>query len=247
MLHAKSPGSSKAFKLPSGGERELMTRRQLLALLVVSCATTLAPAKKLGWTRLFDGHDLKGWTHIGAGSFVVGDGLLKSQGGPGLLYSQAGNIADCEIRVVYRMEHENDNSGVFIRIPEQPTDARDALNQAYVVQIGNHPGDDYHATGALYSFTKALAKPEKPTPEWNTMLIRLEGTRTQVFVNEVKVTDFTEGQPVPPKTSDDQPNRGQRPDKGWIGLENFSDKDVVYFKSVELLKLGSEESPVVYH
>ena len=31
------------------------------------------------------------------------------------------------------------------------------------------------------------------------MLIRIEGPRTQVFVNDVKVTDYTEGQPVPDK------------------------------------------------
>jgi hypothetical protein len=65
-------------------------------------------------------------------------------------------------------------------------------------------------------------------------------------VNDVKVTDFTEGDPVPPKKLSFEPNRGQRPEKGWIGLQNHSDKDIVYFKSVELLKLGSEQNPVIY-
>jgi Domain of Unknown Function (DUF1080) len=227
-----------------------MAKRQLVTLLFVLCATTLAPARKLGWTPLFDGHDLKGWTHIGSGGFVVEHGLLKTVGGMGLLYSQVGAMPDCEIRVVYRMEHENDNSGVFIRIPEQPTDPVNAVNQGYVVQIGNHPEpsgeDDDGVTGTLYSFTKPRAKPGKPGPEWNTMLIRIEGPRTQVFVNDVKVTDYIEGQPVPPKKLDNEPNRGQRPEKGWIGLQNYSDKDVVYFKSVELLKLGSEQQEVIY-
>ena len=31
------------------------------------------------------------------------------------------------------------------------------------------------------------------------MVIRIEGPHTQVFVNDVKVTDYTEGQPVPDK------------------------------------------------
>jgi hypothetical protein len=227
-----------------------MTLRRMLALLVVLGATTLAPAKDLGFAPLFNGKNLNGWKHVGPGSFVVEHGLLKSQGGMGLLYSMVGPVSDCEIRVVYKMEHENDNSGVFIRIPEEPTDPWNAVNQGYEVQIDNHPErggeDDYHVTGTLYSFTKPLAKPGKPGPEWNTMVIRIEGLRTQVWVNDVKVTDFTEGMPVPPKKLDFEPNRGQRPERGWIGLQNHSDKDVVYFKSIELMKLGSEQDPVTY-
>jgi hypothetical protein len=60
----------------------------------------------------------------------------------------------------------------------------------------------------------------------------LKVPRTQVFVNDVKVTDYTEGQPVPPKKLSFEPDRGPRPDKGWIGLQNHSDKDIVYFKTV---------------
>ena len=64
-------------------------------------------------------------------------------------------MADCEIKVVYRMEHENDNSGVFIRIPTEPTEPWMPVNRGYEVQIDNHPErgneDDYHVTGTLYS------------------------------------------------------------------------------------------------
>ena len=71
----------------------------------------LAPAKQLGWQPLFDGHDLRGWKHVGPGGFTVEHGLLKTQGGMGLLYWADHPFGDCEIKVVYRMEHENDNSG----------------------------------------------------------------------------------------------------------------------------------------
>jgi Domain of Unknown Function (DUF1080) len=222
-----------------------MRKRWMLALLIPLCAATMAPAKQLGWQKLFDGHDLKGWKHVGPGGFTVEHGLLKPYGGMGLLYWAGGPFSDCEIKVEYKMEHENDNSGVFIRIPTEPTEPWMPVNRGYEVQIDNQPEkggeDDYHVTGTLYSLTKPLAKPGKPGPEWNTMLIRIEGTRTQVFVNDVKVTDYTEGQPVPPKKLSFEPDRGPRPDKGWIGLQNHSDKDIVYFKSVELLPLGIEQ------
>ncbi len=221
-----------------------MKKPHVFPLLILAGATALAPAKQLGWQKLFNGHDLKGWQHVGPGSFTVEHGLLKTQGGMGLLYWAGGPFGDCEIKVVYRMKDENDNSGVFIRIPSAPTEPWMPVNRGYEVQIDNRPDlskeDNYHVTGTLYSLTKPLAEPGKPGPQWNTMLIRLRGPRTQVFVNEVKVTDYIEGQPVPPKKFDFEPDRGVRPDKGWIGLQNHSAKDIVYFKSVAVLPLGPE-------
>jgi hypothetical protein len=52
-------------------------------------------------------------------------------------------------------------------------------------------------TGTLYSLTKPLAKPGLPGPEWNTMEITLDGPHTIVVLNGVKVTSYTEGEPVP--------------------------------------------------
>jgi hypothetical protein len=222
-----------------------MKKWRLLGLVFLACASTFAPAKQLGYRELFDGKDLRGWKHVGPGGFTVEHGMLRGYGGMGLLYWAGGPFGDCEIKIVYRMTHENDNSGVFIRIPTEPTEPWMPVNKGYEVQIDNHPElggeDDYHVTGTLYSLTKPLAKPGKPGPEWNTMLIRLEGPHTQVFLNDQKVTDYTEGQPVPPKKLSYEPDRGLRPDKGWIGIQNHSDKDIVEFKSISVLSLGPEQ------
>src|SRR6267154_2126866 len=96
---------------------------------------------------------------------------------------------------------------------------------------------DHHITGTLYSLTKPLAKPGKPGPEWNTMDITLDGPHTVVVLNGVKVTDYTEGQPVPEKKFDFEPEHGPRPDEGWFGLQNHSDNDIVMFKEVALKPL----------
>jgi Domain of Unknown Function (DUF1080) len=222
-----------------------MKKWRLLGLVFLACAAVVAPAKQLGYRELFDGKDLRGWKHVGPGGFTVEHGLLRGYGGMGLLYWADGPFGDCEIKIVYRMTHENDNSGVFIRIPMEPTEPWMPVNKGYEVQIDNHPElggeDDYHITGTLYSLTKPLAKPGKPGPEWNTMVIRLEGPHTQVFLNDMKVTDYTEGQPVPPKKLSYEPDRGLRPDKGWIGLQNHSNNDIVEFKSVSVLSLGPEQ------
>jgi hypothetical protein len=70
------------------------------------------------------------------------------------------------------------------------------------------------------------------------MEITLDGPRTIVSVNGAKVTDYTEGQPVPPRKEDWEPYRGPRPNEGYIGLQNHSDNDIVFFKEVAVKKLG---------
>jgi hypothetical protein len=172
---------------------------------------------------------------------MVEDGLIKSQGGMGLLYWTGGKLSNCTIRVVYRMRDHNSNSGVFIRIPIEPREEWMPVHYGYEVQIDNEPEksneDDYHVTGTLYSLTKPLAKPGKPGPEWNTMEITLDGPRTIVFLNGAKVTDYTEGDPVPTRKFDFEPQHGPRPVEGYIGLQNHSDTDVVFFKEVAIKKL----------
>ena len=201
----------------------------------------MGSAESQEWTQLFNGKDLTGWKHVGPGEMTVEDGLIRTHGGMGLLYWTRQKFGNCTIRVVFRMRDENDNSGVFIRIPVEPHEAWMPVHYGYEVQIDNQPDksdeDDYHITGTLYSLTKPMAKPAKPRPEWNTMEITLDGPRTIVFVNGVKVTDYTEGQPVPERKFGFEPERGRRPDDGYIGLQNHSEKDVVFFKEVSWKKL----------
>jgi hypothetical protein len=221
-----------------------MRRPLLMVIALAATATTLAVtthAQKPEWKPLFNGKDLTGWKHVGPGGDTVEDGLIKTQGGMGLLYWTGGKVGNCRIRVVFKMRDANDNSGVFIRIPIEPREEWMPVHYGYEVQIDNHPEaskeDDYHVTGTLYSLTKPLAKPGKPGPEWNTMIITLDGPHTIVELNGAKVTDYTEGQPVPERKFDFEPQRGRRPDEGWFGLQNHSDNDVVFFKEVSIQPL----------
>ena len=197
-----------------------------------------APTPPRRVQQLFNGKDLTGWKHVGPGSMSVENGLLRGHGGMGLLYWAGGPFSNCTFHIVYKMRDENDNSGVFIRIPVEPREEWMPVHYGYEVQIDNHPErskeDDYHITGTLYSLTKPLAKPGKPGPEWNTMDITLEGPRTLVYVNGVKVTDYREGDPVPPRKFDFEPQRGRRPNTGWFGIQNHSDNDIVYFKKISV-------------
>ncbi len=192
------------------------------------------------WRQLYNGKDLSGWQQVGPGNFVVEDGLLKTVGGMGMILYPAEKFSNAIIRVVFKVKDNDCNSGVFVRIPEKPADEWIAVNKGYEVQIDNgirHVGGEYHCTGVLYSLTKAMAHPQKKPGEWNTMEITLDGQRTLIYLNGEKVTDFKEGDPVPPKTRDFEPERGPRPESGYIGLQNHDTLSTVYFKEVAVKPL----------
>ena len=216
-----------------------MQKRLALLCLALGLLASASPAQTSEWKQLFDGKDLTGWKHVGPGEMTVEDGLIQTHGGMGLLYWAGGKLGDCTIRVVFKMRDTNDNSGVYIRIPIEPREAWMPVHYGYEVQIDNvaEGEDDRHITGMLYSLTKPLARAGKPGPQWNTMEITLDGPHTSVVLNGVKVTDFTEGDPVPEKKFDFEPERGPRPQDGYIGLQNHSRDDVVFFKEVAVKML----------
>ena len=217
-----------------------MLRRSMLIIAILALAAVPGGAQTSGWRQLFNGKDMTGWQQVGPGSFVVENGLLKPVGGMGLLWYTPNKISNSVIRVVFKVTNENDNAGVFIRIPIAPREEWMPVNYGEEAQIFG-AGDEYHCTGVLYSLTKALARPSKPIGEWNTMEITLEGPHTVVVLNGVKVTDYTEGQPVPERVKDYEPQRGRRPDAGYIGLQNHPREDKtdsgVYFKEVAVRPL----------
>ena len=186
------------------------------------------------WKPLYNGENTDGWEHVGDGSFVVEEGILKSQGGMGLLWYTGQQFEDVQLRVVYKGANAN-NAGVFIRIPEKPEEAWMPVNRGYEVQIDDRE-DEFHKTGVLYSLTKAKASPGK-ADEWNTMEITLDGDRTIVRVNGELVTDYTEGDPVPEKVESYEPDRGPRPVSGYIGLQNHGHDDVIQFREVSYREL----------
>ncbi len=207
----------------------------LISLAVTASVLAMTTAHSADqWRPLFNGRNLDGWTHFGDGSFVIENAMLKTQGGMGLLAYTNEKFDKVTYRIVYRSDDpmESGNAGVFIRIPEKPTEPWMPMNRGYEVQI-DESDDDFHRTGVLYSFTQALAKPA--VREWNTMEITIDGDRTVVHVNGEKVTDHREGEPVPEKKLRWEPDRGRRPSEaGYLGLQNHSDKDIVYFKEVSV-------------
>lgn len=206
-----------------------MKRISILFALAAALGSTAAA----GGRQLFNGKDLDGWTMVGPGRFVVEQGLMKTEGGMGLLYYARERFGNCRIRVVFRTASDSANSGVVIRLPEPPPDPWYGVHNGYEVQIAAG-GDEWHATGSIYSLARVTARPHKPAGEWNVMEIELDGPVTRTTLNGVRVMEFDPSQPVPPRRRWYEPARGPRPDIGYIGLQNHDAKSLVYFREVSV-------------
>jgi hypothetical protein len=204
-----------------------------LALALVFASLLAAQERK----QLFNGKNLDGWdTAGGVGGWVVEDGAIRAQGGRTMLWYSREKIGNVTLRVVYKMTDPRGNSGVFIRIPDKPPNESYAIHHGIEVQIDDRD-DDWHCTGVLYSMTKAKARPSKPPGEWNTMEITMDGLRTIVHLNGVLVTDYDGVSPVPEKTKPYEPERGPRPEYGYIGLQHHDERAVIYFKEISAAPL----------
>ncbi len=209
--------------------RSLLASVALLAAL--ACGSGEPPA-----AQLFNGTDLTDWRHVGPGEFVLEEGELRTSGGMGLLVFDGQPIGDAVLRVVYKPESPDSNAGVFIRCPEKPHDPWFAVHRGYEVQIQDS-GDEYHRTGSIYSLAPAADFPAS-ADGWNTMEIELRGQLTRVSVNGKLVNEFDGGQDVPQRTKWYEPQRGPRPDQGYIGLQNHDEGSVVRFREVSVRPLA---------
>ncbi len=202
---------------------------------IVAAALVLTACAEPERQQLFNGVDLSGWRHVGPGEFVVEDGALKTVGGMGLLVYDGGPVGSAVLRVVYRPETPDSNAGVFVRIPEPARDPWFAVHKGYEVQIQDS-GDEFHRTGSIYSLSPAK---EFPASEdgWNTMEIELAGQTTRVRVNGALINEFRGEQAVPERKRWFEPQRGPRPDAGYVGLQNHDPRSVVRFREVSVRPL----------
>jgi hypothetical protein len=155
-----------------------------------SASDPTSKAAEGGWTRLFNGKDLAGWTtHVweDVPTWTVTDGVLRSTGGKGYLRTE-GSFRDFDLVLEARVSDQaggRGNSGVYIR--SQPhTNQGVEYPPAYEVQIDH--GDGNNLTGSLYNRHKALATNLKDG-EWFRMRVQAVGPHIQVWINDQSVLD----------------------------------------------------------
>ncbi len=169
------------------------------------------------------GYSKHGWNHYGPGYFILDEetGVLKGQGGMGLLWYTAKKYKDFILELDFKCANEFTNSGIFLRIPEVVVND-DYIYHSFEIQI-NDAGKGIHRTGAVFDAEAPRGDASKPAGEWNHFKISFIGNHIKVELNEVLVLDW-EAEP-----------RGKVSDfalEGYIGLQNHDSRSPAYFKDI---------------
>ena len=112
-----------------------------------------------------------------------------------------------------------------------------AVHHGYEVQIADG-GDPAHGTGAIYSLARSSGVAKK-AGEWRTMIITLAGERISVDLDGQHVSNFdSASSDLAPRKQWHEPKREpERPEAGYLGLQNHDPGDVVWFKEVSVRPL----------
>ena len=166
--------------------------RLLFSLIVFSGASAAFPSiawsQGAEWTTLFDGSSLDGWRMLGDANWELGDGAVSATEGSGFLLTGE-SYGDYEFSVEFWVD-EPANSGIFIRC-QDPEAVRDT--NCYEVNIFDTRADQTYRTGGIVH----LASPSEVIDaggQWNTYLIRAEGSRIVVTLNGTQVVDVNDDQ-----------------------------------------------------
>ncbi|HKZ82546.1 MAG TPA: family 16 glycoside hydrolase [Anaerolineae bacterium] len=230
--------------------------------------STARPTRpEAGFESLFDGTEssFKMWQSAGQGTFALVDGAIVAEPGGdlGLLYYASQTFGDFVLRLQFRLDRTDDNSGIFVRFrdPHKPAPVRDdpsvshpppgdspawvAVHTGFEVQIdelargdkskGVPDGLEEHRTAAIYGIP--LGQME------GTQVFRrsaaLEADKWHDF--EIKAvgdtyTVYLNGQRTTQFTNVD-PFRGKPPEvdphSGYVGLQAHTGR--VAFRHIRIL------------
>ena len=170
--------------------------RSMLGLLVTTTllagAAAAVPAsawaQEAEWTTLFDGSSLDGWQVVGNANWELGDGAVSADEGSGFLLTEE-SYGDFELSVEFWVD-EPANSGIYTRC-QDPGMIRDT--NCYEVNIYDTRADQTYRTGGIVH----IASPSEVIDaggQWNTFLIRAEGSQLVVTLNGTRIVDADDGQ-----------------------------------------------------
>ncbi|MDH7492512.1 MAG: DUF1080 domain-containing protein [Candidatus Saccharicenans sp.] len=174
-------------------------------------------------------YEKHGWNHYGPGYFELDPktGVLKSQGGMGLLWYSRKKYRDFILELEFKCSQKNTNSGIFLRVPEVPT-SDDYIYHSFEIQIYD-AGEGIHRTGAVYDAQAPTVDASRPTGEWNHFKISFIKDRLTVELNGKKVVDW-KAEP-----------RGKVRDfasEGYLGLQNHDSLSPVYFRNIYVKEIN---------
>jgi len=169
-------------------------RLLLTLILALLCSSSASAQHVQKWQSLFNGKDLHGWDKIGNESWTVVDGAIYGKG----VSKEYGYLAtekkytDFHLSLRYKCEASG-NSGVYFHTEFKPGTA--IVTQGRQIEIdrtiGHHTGGVYGDGKGWIVWPAAEFETVLRPNDWNEMLIKVEGNRYIVYLNSVRMLDYT--------------------------------------------------------
>lgn len=187
-----------------------------------------------GFSSIFNGKDLSGWTGAVDG-YEVSDGTLAcKKGHGGNLYTEE-EYADFVVRVEFNLP-PGGNNGLAIRYPGEGRPAYQGMTELQVLddtaeKYAKLDPRQYH--GSIYGGVAAQRGYLRPVGEWNFQEVTVNGSTIKVELNGSVIVDADVSKITEYK--DDSPHPGRDLAKGHFGFAGHNDP--VMFRNIAIKKL----------
>ena len=189
--------------------------------------------KGAGFTSLFNGQDLTGWTGNTKG-YIVKDGkiILDPRLGGGNLYT-VNQYSNFVLHFEFRLT-PGANNGLAIRAPLSGDPAYVGMEIQILddtaAKYSNLRPYQYH--GSIYGVVPAKRGYLKPIGQWNSEEVIASGRRISVKLNGTTIVDADIDEASKPKTIDEHDHPGLKRQEGHIGFCGHG--DYVEFRNLRI-------------
>jgi hypothetical protein len=186
-----------------------------------------------GWTRLYNGKDLAGWTTTG-NWLVEKDGVLAIRPRPGetgwerfgdYLWSER-EYGDFILDLEYAYP-AGGNSGVYFRVADRGNPVVTGIEAQILDSSGKQDALTPHDHGGIVGTVAASRNMSRAPGEWNRMIVTARGQHLTVDLNGANIVDLEL----------DEPALKDRPARGYIGLQDHGAPHELRFRGVWLKEL----------
>ncbi len=220
--------------------------KQILFFILIASVSVLfscKPQPKIGeWQTIFDGESLDGWKKTGENpeSITVEDGMIKCAGERSHLFYK-GDFKNFEFETDVKAA-EHSNSGIFIHTKYQK---EGWPAQGYEIQVnntyrGSEQNPERKKTGSIYNI-RNIYYPLAGDNEWFKMRIKVMENFVEIFVNDVKVNEYTE----PENPWRWEGGETLKLGNGTFALQAHDPNSTVYFKNIKVKALPDGERKTV--
>ena len=192
-----------------------------------------APAEA-GFTALFNGRDLDGWSGAVDG-YEVREGAIVCKPGQGGTLFTRGRYRDFVVRLEFKLPPAG-NNGLAIRYPGSGDAAYVGMTELQVLDDTDpkYAGlDPRQAHGSAYGMVAATRGHLKPVGQWNEQEVTVRGSTIKVVLNGATILD-TDLATVTTFMAD-TPHPGKDRTEGHFGFAGHSDP--VAFRNVRIREL----------